>query len=123
MLSRIATPRRIGALLGLALALAAGSVAAHHGWSGYDADRPLTISGALTAVNYGNPHVDVTVQTAEKRWEVILAPVSRMEARGAGRELLQVGKTVSVEGYPSRQKPDEMRAERISIDGRTYELR
>jgi hypothetical protein len=30
---------------------------------------------------------------------------------------------VSVTGYPNRSKPEEMRAERITLDGKTVELR
>ena len=52
-----------------------------------------------------------------------LAPVSRMQARGAPAELVAVGKTVSAYGYPSTVERDEMRAERITVDGKTVELR
>jgi hypothetical protein len=37
--------------------------------------------------------------------------------------MLAVGAQVSVEGYPSRSDPNEMRAERIIVNGKTVELR
>jgi hypothetical protein len=37
--------------------------------------------------------------------------------------MLNVGATVTVEGYASRVKPGEMRAERITVAGKTVELR
>ena len=37
--------------------------------------------------------------------------------------MLKAGVTAQVEGYPSRSEPQEMRAERIMIDGKTVELR
>jgi hypothetical protein len=46
-----------------------------------------------------------------------------MEFRGLGKEMLAPGGTASVEGYPNRNKPDELRAERITIQGKTTELR
>jgi len=46
-----------------------------------------------------------------------------MENRGLPRESLKVGAMATVEGYPNRNKPEEMRAERITIGGRTTELR
>ena len=52
-----------------------------------------------------------------------LAPVSRMQSRGAPPELVAVGKTVAAYGYPSTVEKDEMRAERITVDGKTVELR
>jgi hypothetical protein len=56
-------------------------------------------------------------------WEVILAPVSRMTRRGLSEEMLKARTQVAVEGYPSTQHEHEMRAERITVAGKTYELR
>lgn len=117
-------PRRIiGALVGLALLAVAGTAAAHHGWSSYDADQAVSVSGQIERVSYGNPHVTVFVAASDRTWEVILAPPSRMQARGAGESVVQVGKMIEAYGYPSREQKNEMRAERISVDGRSYELR
>jgi hypothetical protein len=46
-----------------------------------------------------------------------------MQARGAPPELVAVGKIVSAYGYPSTVEKDEMRAERIVVDGKTVEMR
>jgi hypothetical protein len=37
--------------------------------------------------------------------------------------MLSVGTTATVVGYPNRNKPDELRAERITIGDKTTELR
>lgn len=109
------------ALAILALALA-GPAAAHHGWGSYASDTPVTVAGPILTSKYENPHATITVR-GEKEWTVTLAPTSRMNNRGAIAELLAVGKTVSAYGYPSRTEKDEMRAERITVDGKTYEMR
>jgi hypothetical protein len=54
---------------------------------------------------------------------VVLAPPSRMENRGLPREMLKPGNRVKVVGYPNRNKPEELRAERIIIGDKTTELR
>lgn len=59
----------------------------------------------------------------DKVWFVVLTPPSRMENRGLPRTKRAVGTQASVVGYPSRSDPKEMRAERITIDGQTVELR
>ena len=41
----------------------------------------------------------------------------------ARKELVVAGKQVSAYGYPSRAEKDEMRAERITIDGKIVEMR
>jgi hypothetical protein len=46
-----------------------------------------------------------------------------MSSRGVSAQMIAVGKTVSAYGYPSTATPDEMRAERITIDGKTFEMR
>ena len=46
-----------------------------------------------------------------------------MEARGVSADMIKKGATVQVVGYPHKKIKDEMRAERIFIDGNKYELR
>ncbi|MET0278065.1 MAG: DUF6152 family protein [Pseudorhodoplanes sp.] len=104
-------------------ALVAGSALAHHGWGSYDAARPITVSGAILTSKFENPHAAITVKGADKVWTVTLAPTFRMLNRGASAELVAVGKTVSAYGYPSTVERDEMRAERITVDGKTIEMR
>jgi hypothetical protein len=58
-----------------------------------------------------------------KTWLVVLAPPSRMENRGLPKGMLKAGVKATVVGYPSRNDPRELRAERITIEGKTVELR
>lgn len=103
--------------------LIATPAAAHHGWSNYDSSRTIAIEGKVLESSYGNPHGSVFVDHEGKRWEAILAPPSRMNARGLKEEDIAVGKMVKVEGYPSTRVATEMRAERITAGGKTVELR
>jgi hypothetical protein len=106
-----------------ALALLAGPAVAHHGWGSYDAAKPVTVSGPIVTSKFENPHVTLTVRAGDKVWTVTLAPTSRMVTRGALAEMVAVGKTISAVGYPSTAQPNEMRAERITVDGKTVEMR
>lgn len=109
--------------LGLLLAGAVAAAAAHHGWSGYDADKPLTLTGTIKQSGYEHPHGFVQLQTPDKQWLVVLAPPYRMENRGLARELLKPGVQATVVGYPHKSEANEMRAERITIADKTVELR
>jgi hypothetical protein len=114
--------------LGLTLALLTAvsplaPVIAHHGWGSYDAAKPVTVEGKVLTSTFENPHVTVTIQGQDKQWTVTLAPTSRMLTRGALQDLVAVGKTVSAYGYPSTRDANEMRAERITVDGKTFEMR
>lgn len=103
--------------------LFATQASAHHGWSEYDADRPLKISGTIEESGYVHPHGFVRLKAGDKTWLVVLAPPSRMENRGLSPNTLAKGNSASVHGYQNRNKPEEMRAERITIGGKTTELR
>ncbi len=96
---------------------------AHHGWGSYDARTPVTVAGRILSSKYENPHVSLTVQASDKTWTLILAPPSRMTGRGALAPMIAVGKTISAVGYASTSTKDEMRAERITVDGKTIEMR
>jgi hypothetical protein len=111
-------PSAGAALLAAAvLFLAAGGAAAHHGWSEYDAGRTLTVTGAILESGYENPHGFVRLKAGDKVWRVILAPPSRMESRGLPKGNLKAGATATVVGYPHRKDAQEMRAERITLEG------
>ena len=107
-------------LIGLAVA---GAAFAHHGWSEYDIDKPLALTGKISEFGYEHPHAFVRLVTPEKTWVGVLAPPSRMSTRGLARDSLKAGDEVRLEGYPSRVNPEEMRAERIIVNGKTVELR
>lgn len=96
---------------------------AHHGWSSYDASKTLKITAPLTSVSWGNPHGAAKVVWQKKSWDVILAPVSRMEARGLTREMLAPNRTVTLVGYPRKDGTAEMRIERVIVGNKTVELR
>jgi Family of unknown function (DUF6152) len=98
-------------------------VSAHHGWSGYDSSKALELKGTIVESGYEHPHGFVRLKASDKTWLVVLAPPSRMERRQLPKQNLASGTDATVFGYPSRTDPREMRAERITINGRTTELR
>ena len=63
------------------------------------------------------------LKTADKTWTVVLASPSFMEIRTLSHQILASGNHATVYGFPNRNKPEELRAERITIDEKTAELR
>ena len=107
----------------LGLAVVAAPVAAHHGWSSYEETKPITVAGTFKKVSWGNPHATATMAWRGKDWAIVLAPVSRMEARGLTEAMIAPGRKVTVTGYARRDGTAEMRIERIAAGGKTVELR
>lgn len=105
------------------LSLVPAGAFAHHGWSGYDSTKALNLTGIIREATYEHPHGTITLATEDKTWEVVLAPPSRMKSRGLTKAMLAPGTRAVVVGYPHRNDPGEMRAERITVNGKTTELR
>ena len=114
---------RLSLHIAAVLAATAGAASAHHGWGSYDASKAFKISAPVEMVRWVNPHVHIMLHHDGAMWQATLAPLSRMERRGLSQELLKAGATVTAEGYPSTKTANEMRAERITVDGKTYEMR
>ena len=113
------------ALAIVASTLLTGTVWAHHGWTGYY-EKEQSVTGTIREAAYENPHGSVRIQADGpngKTWLVILAPTGRMTDRGLTRDALKVGTKATAVGYAHRDNQDEMRAERITIAGKTTELR
>lgn len=113
--------RRIHLIAAAALAIA--PAIAHHGWSSYDESKPITLTGTLTSVSWANPHGSARMRWQGKQWDVILAPTSRMDARGLTEAMIAPGQRISMTGYARRDGTAEMRIERVTAAGKTVELR
>ena len=114
---------RSSILLAAALAALPAVAVAHHGWSSYDLERTITHKAPLTDLRWANPHGSAKVAYRDAQWNVILAPVVRMEARGLTREMLGPRQPVTLVGYPRKDGTREMRIERVIAGDRTVELR
>jgi hypothetical protein len=106
-----------------AIALLTAGAAAHHGWGSYDVEKKFTLESTVKHIEWSNPHVHLMADHDGASWTLILAPVSRMERRGMSASMLAVGASFAAEGYPSTKVEHEMRAERITVGGKTFELR
>ena len=106
-----------------ALALVPAAALAHHGWSSYDAEKTIKVTGKLTDVAWRQPHGEAKIAYQGKTWVVILAPTSRMESRGLTQAMVGPQNEVTLEGYPRKDGTPEMRIERVTAAGKTVELR
>ena len=111
------------ALIAAAILSIPAAALAHHGWTSYDEKKAIKVRASLSDVRWANPHGSAKVRYQNATWDVILAPVSRMEARGLTREMVGPTKQIVLEGYPRRDGTKEMRIERVTAAGKTVELR
>ena len=93
--------------LAAALLLTAGPIAAHHGTSGYDMDKVITLNGTVTSFNWSNPHcivhIDVKDSKGEpKDWIIELAAPTLMTRNGWSKDSMKPGDEVIAETHPAK---------------------
>lgn len=107
--------------------LAAGAPAlAHHSFAAeYDRDRPITVTGTVTRLEWTNPHARVYVEGADengvaKEWDLELGPPTALMRLGWRRDSLVPGTEVTVEGFRSRTDDGVANARTVKLsDGRS----
>ena len=90
------------ALTLFALILSATPLLAHHNVAQmYDAEKPVPLSGIVTAVQWRNPHVFVFVDVKDEaggvvNWKVEWMPAMVIFREGITKDSLHVGDTISM---------------------------
>jgi hypothetical protein len=100
---------RTGALCGLTLVLvSSGVVRAHHSFAAqYDANKPVTLVGTVTKLEWTNPHARFYVDVKDDKgavtnWNLELASPNVLRRNGWSRNSLKVGDEVTVEGSAAK---------------------
>jgi hypothetical protein len=95
----------VGVLAGvIVLACSSGPVAAHHSFAAqYDADKPVTLKGTVSKVEWTNPHARFYVDVRDEKgavtnWNLELASPNVLVRNGWSRKSLNVGDEIVVEG-------------------------
>jgi hypothetical protein len=92
------------------------TASAHHSFNAeYDASKPLKLTGAVTRVEWKNPHaysyIDVTDETGKvTNWALEMGGSSALLRAGWGPNTTKVGDALTVEGSPA--KDGQQRRER-----------
>jgi hypothetical protein len=80
-------------------------LAAHHSFAAeYDENKPITITGSVTKLEWMNPHARFYVDVKDAsgkvtNWEFELANLNALIRRGWTRTSLKPGDVVTVEGF------------------------
>ena len=98
-------------LVALVIAMFANKASSHHALVAFDSSRVVETRGVIEAVFWRNPHVRLSVRTADgELWDLEGPPVNRMERdNGVREEFFPVGAEVVFTGLPSRRGEPRMR--------------
>ena len=100
--------RICAALTAAAALMMAGSAFAHHSFQAqFDIDKPMTLKGTVTKVEWINPHVYVHLDVkddkgAVTKWAFETLGPGRMRAEGMSKQTFGIGKVVTLKGYAAR---------------------
>jgi hypothetical protein len=116
---------RIGVFAVVAALLATGPAMAHHSFAAeYDANKPVTLKGTVTKVEWTNPHARFYVDVKDERgevtnWNLELASPNVLIRNGWTRKSLSVGDEVTVQGSAAKDGSKMANARAVTLaDGR-----
>jgi len=116
----------VGILLaGVGLLASGPSMLAHHAFAAeYDAQKPVTLKGAVTRVEWTNPHARFYVDVKDENggvtnWNFELASPNVLVRNGWTRHSLKIGDEVTVQGSLAKDGSKMANARIVTLaDGR-----
>ena len=109
----------------LIVGLSSTALLAHHSFAAqYDRNKPATLNGPVTKVDWINPHARFFVDSKDAsgkvvNWEVELAAPAMLLRRGWTRNSLKIGETVTVNGSLAKDGSNLLNATTVTLsDGK-----
>jgi hypothetical protein len=112
----------LGGLIASCVVLTAGTAVAHHSFAAeFDANKPITLKGRVTKIEWTNPHVWFYINVTDEKtgevtnWGAEMGPPHGLQRRGWRRETLKIGEEVTVSGSLAKNGSKRMNARQVTM--------
>ena len=112
----------LAGLIAAGVMLTAGTAVAHHSFAAeFDANKPITLTGVVTKVEWTNPHVWFYINVKDAKtgevtnWGAEMGPPHGLQRRGWRRETLKIGEQVTVAGSLAKNGSKRMNARTVTL--------
>lgn len=108
----------------LAMVLTAATTDAHHSFfAEFDPDKPMSITGAVTKVEWANPHIFLFVDAKDGQgkvtnWAIEMGNVLSLIRLGWSRNDVKIGEVITVDGFLARDGSTLMNAKTVLLNGK-----
>ncbi|HVG70984.1 MAG TPA: DUF6152 family protein [Vicinamibacterales bacterium] len=115
--------RRSFLCVAAATLLSATPALAHHAFSAdFDINKPITLDGTLTKIEWTNPHPYLYLDTTDKagkttNWKIELGGNADLDRYGWMTTLLKVGQEVTMRGWQAKNGSTFANADTVTIAG------
>jgi Family of unknown function (DUF6152) len=112
----------LGILIAVGLLAGGKAVLAHHSFAAeFDVNKPITLKGTVTKVEWTNPHawihINVKDEAAGKvtNWAAEMGPPHGLQRQGWRRDTLKIGEEVTIVGSRARDDSNRMNARQVTL--------